>query len=267
MLQSEVFPYYRKCSRELTIQYEFMKSLFNDSYVDELCKKRGYVGESQRTLIESMELGYCEIADTDSLGEHRRELGLVSENDNFLLNGRFIIPIHDIAGDLISLVGYYDDWKKYITIATPYFSKELLFFNFKHAYELSWNHFNGLVFVVEGMFDCLSLRAIGLPVVATMGSDVSEFKGEFLRLFKKVVAIPDDDKTGRRALNRYSRGGWHLPSTATVIQFKGGTIRIGDEDLHCKDMDNFVSWYDEEDVKDILLSYATSKEEVEELRL
>lgn len=267
MLKREVFPYYEKCVRELTIQYEFLKSLFTEDYVDELCKIRGYVSDSQHNLIEHLELGYCSISDVDSLGEFASEIGLVSKNGNFLLNNRYIIPVYDISNNLIALIGYLNDEKKYITTPSPFFSKELLFFNFRHAYDLSWRDFNGVVFLVEGVFDCLSLRSIGLPAIATMGSDVSELKCEFLKFFKKVVAIPDDDKVGRRALNKFGYKGWKLPHTATIVKFKGGTLDMGERELHCKDIDNFVSWYEESDVIEILLSLSKSTEEVEELIL
>lgn len=267
MLQREIVPYYNKCCKELQEKYEFMQTLFNDTYVDELCNMRGYVDEDQKNLIKEMRLGYCEIEDSELLGDMRSELGLVSRKDNFLLPNRFIIPMYDVAGNLSALIGYYSDFKKYITTPSPFFSKECQFFNFKQAYELSWKEYNGFVILVEGIFDCLSLRSIGLPAIATMGSSVSKTKGELLKLFKKVLAIPDDDDTGRKALNRYSRFGWKVPDNTTFLKFDGGYLNFGGNLLHCKDMDNFVSWYEADDVRDTLLSFYDSKEDIEELKL
>lgn len=267
MLKSEVIPYYRKCCSELEEVYKYLQSLYPDDFVDELCRVRGYVDVDQRNLIKEMNLGYCEIVDSEELGEMRSELGLVSEKDNFLLQNRFIIPVEDIAGNISALIGYYPDFKKYITTPSPFFSKECQFFNFKQAYDLSWREYNGFVILVEGIFDCLSLRSIGLPAIATMGSSVSRIKGELLKLFKKVLAIPDDDATGRKALNRYSRYGWKVPSNTTFLKFDGGYVDFGGTKLHCKDMDNFVSWFDAEDVREVLLYYYDSKEEIEVLRL
>ena len=267
MLKSEVIPYYRKCCSELEEVYGYLQSLYPDDFVDELCRVRGYVDVDQRNLIKEMNLGYCEIVDSEELGEMRSELGLVSEKDNFLLQNRFIIPVEDIAGNISALIGYYPDFKKYITTPSPFFSKECQFFNFKQAYDLSWREYNGFVILVEGIFDCLSLRSIGLPAIATMGSSVSRIKGELLKLFKKVLAIPDDDATGRKALNRYSRYGWKVPSNTTFLKFDGGYVDFGGTKLHCKDMDNFVSWFDAEDVREVLLYYYDSKEEIEVLRL
>ena len=268
MLKREIFNYYNKTTEEFEAIYAYLRSSFTTNYVEDLALLRGYFDEPQKNLIKEMELGTCVVEDTADLGELRRELGLVSDKDNFLLDNRYIIPVDDIQGNLVALIGYFPDYKKYITTPSPFFSKECMFFNFKNAYELSWSKFDGFVIVVEGIFDCLSLRSIGLPAMATMGSSVSGMKGELLKLFKKVVGIPDDGKTGRRALNRYSRFGWQVPSNTTLLKFMGGSITLPNgETVHCKDMDNFVSWYDADDVKDILLSYINSIEEIETLSL
>lgn len=268
MRQIDVFPYYKTCVEELESKYFYMKDLFNTSYAEELCEMRGYVGKEQKTLIRELNLGYCDIVDTELLGSMRKDLGLVSSKDNFLLSNRFIIPVEDISGHIVALIGYYPDYKKYITTPSPFFSKECMFFNFRQAYELSIREFNGLVFLVEGIFDCLSLRSLGLPCIATMGASVSQTKCELLKFFKKVIGIPDNDTTGRRALNRYDkRYGWKVPYNTTMIKFDGGYLNIGGNSLKVKDMDNFVSWFEADDVREILLSFRDSKEDIEVLKI
>lgn len=266
MLQNEVFPNYRKYVDEMNRAYAFIKSQFSENGVEELCKLRGYVSGSQIALLHEMEIGAAEISG-DLFEDYDPALNFVTKNGNFLLSGRYIIPVYGVNGDLISLIGYYPDDRKYITLPTPFFAKECMFFNFNQAYELSWSDFKGYVILVEGIFDCLSLRSTGLPCIATMGSSVSKIKGELLKLFDKVLAIPDDDETGRKALNQYSRYGWKVPYNTTFMRFHGGTFQCGEQTLHCKDMDNFVSWYDEKDVFDILMSYADCKEDIVDFSL
>ena len=265
--QSEVFPYYRKCCDYFNRLYAYLQTLYNDTYAEELCKMRGYVDDDHLRLFRDMKIGYCSVLDTTDLGDLREELGLVTKEDGFLLNERFIIPVYDVAGNLVSMIGYYADFMKYITIASPFFSKNTMFLNFRQAYETSWNQYNGFVILVEGVFDCLSLRSIGLPAIATMGSDVTSEKAELLKLFRKVIAIPDDDKTGRKALDRYSKYGWKVPSNTTMIKFVGSTLDFNGTFLHCKDMDNFVSWYEKEDVIESLLQFQDSREDVEILKI
>lgn len=269
MLQREVFPKYRQYVSELNQIYSLMKQSFSETSVEDLCKDRGYPIEDacQYALLKEMNIGYFETDDFEPFKEFSKDLGLFSQKDNFLLNGRYIIPVYSVNGDLVSLIGYYPDFKKYITLATPFFAKECMFFNFKQAYDLSWGSYNGFVILVEGIFDCLSLRAVGLPCIATMGASVSSIKGELLKLFRKVLAIPDDDKTGRGSLNRHTKKGWKVPSNTVMLKFKGGNVSIGGQSLHCKDMDNFVTWYNSDDVREILLSFSDSREEIEELSL
>ena len=266
MLQSEVFPLYRKYRDELAEVYEFMKTQYQEGYAEELCKLRLYVGEDQRNLIKDMQIGIADLAG-DLFKGYSEELGLLSKTGNFLLSNRYVVPIYMPNGDLVSLVGYYPDTRKYVTLPTPFFSKACIFFNFKQAYDLSWSEYDGFVILVEGIFDCLSLRSIGLPAIATMGASVSYEKGELLKLFSRVIAIPDDDNVGRSALDRRSKRGWKVPDNTTMIKFTGGEIDFGDVVLRVKDMDNFVSWYDKNDVRELLLSYRGSKNEVEELIL
>lgn len=269
MLQREVFPKYRQYCQELTEIYEIMKENFSPTSYEDLCRDRGYPLEesAQYDLFKAMNIGYFEADDFEVFKKYSEELGLFSKKGNFLLNGRYIIPVYDIAGNLVSLIGYYPDLKKYITLSTPFFSKMCLFFNFRQAYELSWKEYNGFLIVVEGIFDCLSLRALGLPCVATMGANVSKIKGEQLKLFRNVLGIPDDDTTGRKSLNRYSRTGWKVPDNTVMLKFTGGFIDFGGTYLHCKDMDNFATWFEADDVREILLSFRGSKEEIEEFKL
>lgn len=280
MRKNEIFDYYETYCTYLESLYKYLKTQFNDKYVDELCTMRGYVGEEQRKLITDMKLGYCHIDDASVLGDLAQELGLLTSTGEFLLNDRFIIPVYDLNGRLVSLIGYYTDYRKYITLPTPFFSKECIFFNFNHAYNQSWNwtdkdetnrdipsKYRGTVFLVEGIFDCLSLRALGLPAIATMGATVSKTKGELLKFFKKVVAIPDDDVTGKKSLNRYTKRGWQVPSNTVMIDFRGGEVDFGETKLHCKDIDNLVSWFEADEVRDMLLEYSESREDIEVLKL
>ncbi len=269
MLKNQIFPHYRKCSLELEKLYTYLKYHYNADSVDELCTLRGYVDDLQKNNLKEMGIGIAPDLDIEGVVDKEMEsvLGICTEDGYFLLQNRFIIPVEDTNGALVSLIGYYPDKKKYITLPTPFFSKECMFFNYKNAYEMAWKEHDGVVFLVEGIFDCLSLQAIGLPCIATMGSTVSKNKGELLKLFKRVIAIPDNDKTGRKALNRHTARGWQVPSNTTMIKFVGGEVDMNGELLHCKDMDNLVSWFDAAEVREMLLSLVDLEEEVEELKL
>lgn len=246
-----------------------MKPSFASDSVDTLCQMRGYPLEEsvQHDFFKANIPGYFEVADYTPFRSFPEELGLFSRSGELLLNGRYIIPVTSVCGDLVSLIGYYADYKRYITLSTPFFSKTAMFFKYNEAYKLSWEKYNGVVFLVEGIFDCLSIWSLGLPCMATMGSSVSALKGELLKVFRRVIAIPDDDETGRKALNRYAKTGWKVPSNTVMVKFHGGTCNIGGVELKCKDVDNLVTWYEADDVREMLLSFVDSHEEVDELIL
>lgn len=269
MNKSEIFKYFKGYCDDFEKAYSYIKSHFDNPevYSKELCQMRGYVSQEQLNLIKEMEIGQCEITDVSGLGNRAYDLGLLSQSANFLLGGRYIIPIRDIRGNLLSLVGYFPDKKKYITTPSHFFSKDVLFFNLDNAYRLSWSEYGGVVFLVEGMFDCLSMRSIGLPCIATMGSTVGRSKCAILKLFKKVIYIPDNDDVGRRALNRHDKAhGWVVPHNATGIRLKG-SLTLGDEVHKVKDVDNLVSWYDADSVREVLLQFTSSTDEVVDLVL
>lgn len=275
--KNEVFTYYNKCCMELERVYRYIKTLYDvETSVKELSRLRGYTdNSSQYNLLRDMQICTCCIPDTIELSSMSEELGLSTKSERFLLDDRFIIPVRDIAGNLVSLIGYYPDIKKYITIPTPFFSKDILFFNIDNAYRLSYEEYGGIVFLVEGIFDCLSLRSIGLPAIATMGSTVSLHKKEVLKLFSKVIYIPDNDSTGRKALNRHLKTGWQVPENAVGIKLRGyvdfNNVSADSLEydkakiLKVKDVDNLVSWFEAEDVREILLEASQSKSEIVDL--
>ena len=256
---NNLFSYYKDICNFNEELYAELQSRFEEDSIDTLCGLRGYLLESeQATGLEEMGIGICTLIDEDWL--YRKELteyGYTTMGGFFLLDNRYIIPVRDIEGNIVTLIGYYKDKKKYITAPTPFFSKEIMFFNMDNAMLLS-EQYNGTVFLVEGIFDCLSLRSIGLPAIATMGSTVGAVKCDLLRLFKKVVYIPDNDYTGRKALNVV--GGWVVPSTAVGVRLSGSyTFNEGTENesvLKIKDIDNLITFFEPDSIRDILLDIA-----------
>ena len=175
-----------------------------------------YAEEMRKTLKEVgiFKIDYfseIQIVVPDLTLEDAKLYGLVDRNGNYLLAGRYAIPIRDIAGKVTALVGWYPDVKKYITTSTYGFSKDGQFFNmecFSKSFEGDYPKYKdeetgevlestGLVYLVEGIFDTLSLRSLGFPVLGNMGLDMSLMKTEILSRFGKVIAIPDNDNAGR----------------------------------------------------------------------
>lgn len=247
--KSEVVPYYKRCCAELERVYESVLRGYSDSGVEELCTLRGYVGEEQAAELRRLRVTKCVGVDYGSMAD---ELGLLDRHGYGLLEERFVLPVRNVDGGMLSLVGYYPDQRRYITVPAPFFSKECLLFNFDGAWKLSQSEYwNGMVVLVEGLFDCISLQAIGVPAVAAMGATVGEVKCEWLKLFRKVLAIPDGDETGRKSLLR-----WRIPMTGTMVKLIGR-----------KDMDDVVTFYEPDSVRDMIHEYRDSREDFVEWKL
>lgn len=266
MLKREVFKVYKEYAEKMEEQYKIIKAEYNlEKNAEEICKLRGYTDEAYRQFFIDHEIGSCSLYDSSLLGDDRFYTKMVTESDHFLLQDRYNIDIRDIEGNLLALVGWYPDEKKYITTPSMFFAKEYVFYNIDEAYRLSWEKYNGLVFLVEGMFDTISLRVLGLPVLGTMGVTVKQPKAEQLKLFRKVVGIPDGDKAGSRAFNMMDKKHcWDLPFGSTMIKIHEGELETEYGNLHVKDIDNICSYFEHDTVRDYLLELAESKKEVEE---
>lgn len=227
---------------------ENSKSL--DDIVKEVCDYRLYFNSYDRWYDILSTVGVacvssrsCDLSRLKS--SEFEDLGLFSSNDYFLLEDRYIIPIRDMVGNIIALVGWYSDSKKYITTPSKYFTKSCLFFGME---QISNTGLGGNYFLVEGIFDCLSLRSLGFNAISMMGVSSSNIKEVMYGLFGKLVAIPDSDNTGRSVIT-YDK--WSLPSNGTYFRWVGKSLG---EDISIKDVDRLCSLYDEDDLVELFSS-------------
>lgn len=216
--------------------------------IEEVASQRGYFQPRILSYLEENNLAFCKGLDfiTDPVFfKELTKLGWAS-GLGFTLNSRVVIPIRDVQGHVVTLVGWKRGSSKYYTIADKDFSKESHWFNLDRALDKSFSKGSVLpkcVVVVEGIFDALHLDAYGIPAVATMGSDINDFKGSLLEVFDKVICMPDNDKVGRNAL---LKGRWSVPSSASFVYFKEKRMELAEEVFYkVKDIDNVLSLYGE----------------------
>jgi DNA primase len=249
----------------LTDLVDKLSAIFStDEVISEIMRLRKYVispyaKEIEKTLREIgiFKVDYfseilCVVPELTL--ENAKLYGLIDRNGNYLLGGRYVIPIRDIMGKVTALVGWYPDVKKYVTTPTYGFSKDGQFFNIEcYAKSFDGNYpkykdeetgeileSKGIVYLVEGIFDTIVLRALGFPVLGNMGLDMSLMKTEILSRFGKVIAIPDNDKAGMGSnpyLSRISGKGkkaeWQIKNENVIVQLPKGV----------KDSDDFVKGY------------------------
>lgn len=267
--QRELLLVEREYTQMLETVYRILLSEYTSGLEENLKIMRGYVSSDKRVKVVK-DMGGFYLPEGVDLSDHLDEeqgvlSGLITKKGKCYYGGRIMLPIRDIDGSIRALVGYKPDpVKKYLTTPTLFFSKKIHYFNSEWAYRVS-QYYGGLVFVPEGIFDTVALRAAELPVMGTMGADISRVKGEILKLFKRVVVVPDDDATGRRAVqSRYSKSGrnkWNIPQSAVMIKLEGSEVELG----KIKDFDDVLNYYECCDVKEYLLNVAMTNKKFEKV--
>ena len=110
-----------------------------DEVIDEVMSRRNYItspyaDQIRATLKEVgiFKLDYVsdiQMVVPDIPAETLKSYGLLDRNGEYLLRGRFTVPIRDIMGRVTALTGWFPDVKKYVTTPTYGFSKDGQFFN------------------------------------------------------------------------------------------------------------------------------------------
>lgn len=252
---------YKEYCKNFKIAWNYIKQNSKDMsiIVDEICQLRLYFNSKDRwmNLFSEVEVAFVskETCDYSKLDNPVfKDLGLFSEEGHFLMNERYIIPIRDMLGNIIALVGWYPDRKKYITTPSKFFSKSCLFFGME---QLGKTGIGKDYYIVEGIFDALSLRALGFNAVAHMGISDSKVKQILYGLFRRLGGIPDNDTQGRRVLKNDA---WNLPSNAFYLRWVG-SLDYSDEGekIEIKDIDKLCSLFEESSVISILKTCMENK--------
>ena len=184
--------------------------------------------------------------------------GVTVGDGSFLLGGRYVFPVRSPGGRILALIGWYPDVKRYITTPSRYFSKTHLFYGMEQFAAQPKESF-----LVEGIFDSLSLRALGLSAFATMGVTVDSPKRAMYPLLGNFLAIPDRDKTGKRVIRRND---WKMPTSGRYLR-----ITQNDQDLEeiyrVKDIDDVCKLYDPADIRSELETALKSRRKIVPLAL
>lgn len=236
---------------ELTKFFERVCKVYcTDELILELMGHRKYYNQAMFDTLKDLGmfkvdyLSELTLVFPDITTEQFKQWGLVNENGDYILGGRYVVPIKDITGNVIALVGWHPmgGSRKYVTTPTLGFSRDASFFNLD-CYSLAWEKWNGAVYVVEGIFDTISLKSLGLPALGMMGLEMSPIKTQILTRFGKVIGIPDNDKSGKKVnplTNPFSGGrndrkfAWNIENENVFITLPTGV----------KDVDDFVKEFD-----------------------
>ena len=119
-----------------------------------------------------------------------------------------ILPVTDLAGDVVGLVGWdalhkYQEQEEGATGLSMYkvssknvFRKEHFFLSDVGLLRQTFN--DRTVFITDGVFDSVALNYRGIPALALLGSTFSAEVLYFLRWYKKIYVCADNDDAGLR---------------------------------------------------------------------
>lgn len=148
----------------------------------------------------------------------------VYRNDSCNFYKRLVFPIYGFNKQVAGLGGWSCDsqWK-YVYSPDTLWDKSRYFYishdDFVSALE------DDYLFIVDGIFDAISLNSIGLHSASLMGSNLSNWHLQYLYLFKYVIVVPDNDNAG---VNLVKKAKKHRPDCIVLWQGK------------CKDIDDYI---------------------------
>jgi len=128
------------------------------------------------------------------------------------------VPVHSPDGLLVGFVGRSIEGKEFKN--TPGLPKAKTLFNLNRIKTAD------RVYVVESSFDAIRLDQVGLPAVATLGSNVSNIQIELLqKYFNNIIVVADNDEAGGNMKDKIIE---KLGSRVSVIQLNKEYKDIGD---------------------------------------
>lgn len=136
-----------------------------------------------------------------------------------------LIPIVDLVGDIVGLVGW-DFYNKHRELeegekGLPMYkvSSKLTFPREKYFLsdtKLLRDTFDKrVIFVVDGVFDSIALNSRGIPAISLLGSTISPEILYYLRWYKNIYTLQDNDSAGSKMYQRLSKA---LPRVNRVFQ-------------------------------------------------
>lgn len=233
------------------------KAFCDDSCISELMSRRKYTDTRMYALLKAK--GVFQIPSLSDIqvfarannipfeAQDIRNYGLVGDNGGYWLQSRFCIPVRDIANQVIAWVCWYPDKRKYITTGTLGFTNTATFFNIESYAQSAISDNKRLAFVVEGIFDALSINSLGYCALGNQGLALTPVKREMLNRFDTVVFIPDNDSAGRQS-NVYL-----APTSSHKWTTSQAEMRVIELQGRCKDMDDVIK-YIKPDNLDFLLT-------------
>lgn len=197
------------------VAYKYHEYLISNPGPLKYLQDRGLTMETiQKYMLGYTDGGVIDFTFVDDY-ETANEVGLLSKSGYETMSHRITVPnlIYPDLCDFMIGRTVINDKIKYLGLRMP---KPIMGF---HAVRNS-----PVIFLVEGQFDWLLLNQWGYPTVVMSGSHITKSNLSLI-LGKKVIYIPDNDETGRKAALEVTR---QIPMSAILDITSLGTKDISE---------------------------------------
>lgn len=227
---------------------EFAQNLIDKIYTDDIQSQEyylNYVAAIRQVPIDYLKsIGAFFVPNNDYIYHYGGKESLNIDFDlyysgNCVWTHFLIIPIRTFSGIIVGFVGWdmnnslkkengAVDLPTYRTSGKRVFDKNSYFLTDANVLKKTFN--KSTVFVVDGVFDSISLNCRGIPAISILGSYPSPIQLYALHWFEHIYIISDNDEAGYKM---YSRIKHAIPRTVRITQTK------------TKDIDDFLKAYPE----------------------
>ena len=212
--------------KRFTAYVKELQDRAGDRMLAEFCTIRQFPME----LVKELGIFYIGNATEMLLPTYLSEIedfGVISPtNRRPIFHDRYVIPIKDIHGNVLNLVGYSKNAdERYVYGTSKYYRRRETMWgleNLLYAYDV------GYAIFTEGITDAIRIRSLGYPnTFANCGTHKSDFIMKQLnRCRYGIIKIPDRDAAGQRALKK-----WQCNRSITLNSF----VAYKDIDEMCSD--------------------------------
>lgn len=128
----------------------------------------------------------------------------VYSNDRCNMYKRLVYPIKGFNGSVVALGGWANDSDyKYV------YSPDTLWDKTRYLY-ISPEEFRSALdddylILIDGIFDSINLNRLGLHAASLMGSNFSSWHRQYIKMFKYIIVIPDNDSAGVNLVRKIKR--------------------------------------------------------------
>lgn len=178
---------------------EYVKDL--QAHADkEKLKELAIIRKFEVSLLEELGIFYIdnpvELLNPEFFGD-LKDFGIINKNTNKpIFSDRFIIPLYDMEGLVMGLVGYsYNSKVRYMYATTKYFLRNDILYGMENYKECIKD---GYIIVTEGITDAITCKQEGFKHThSTAGAHQSVYMMQLLDFIPCVIFIPDRDHAGK----------------------------------------------------------------------